>query len=179
MNGDVDVVASLITVTCERAREVAFSSEYYRANQGVMVRSDSLVASTSDLAGKRVCATRGSTSLANLEAQAPEAVPVPVEARTDCLVALQQGTVDAITADDTILVSFRAQDPKTRIVADVDLSDEPYAIAVNRDHPEFVRFVNGVLEALRATGRLDQLYREALQGVSGSRPILLEPRYAD
>ena len=183
VSGDVDVVASLITVTCERSRDVAFTSEYYRANQGVMVRRGSPIATTADLTGKRVCATAGSTSLANLDLQVPEARAVPAEARTDCLVMLQQGTVDAITADDTILVSFHAQDPKTKIL-DVDLSDEPYAIAIRSDRTDFVRFVNGVLEDLRSSSRLAELYQAFLAGDPDAGdafvpPAVPEPRYAD
>ena len=38
----------------------------------------------------------------------------PVDTRTDCLVALQDGQVDAITSDDTILNSFHAEDSNTK-----------------------------------------------------------------
>lgn len=176
MNGDVDIVASLLTVTCERARDVSFSNLYYLAHQRFLVRRDSPIASAADLAHKRVCATQGSTSLANLQRDVPTAEPVTVDARTDCLVALQQNTVDAITADDTILVSFEAQDPKTKILPDV-LSDEPYAIAVNAAHPEFVRFTNGVLEDMRRDGRLRGLYARFLR--TNDPPPPPEPRYVD
>ena len=152
-NGDVDVLASLLTVTCERARDVGLSTVYYLAHQRFLVRNGSHIRGAADLAGKRVCATAGSTSLANLEARVPAAKPYPVEARTDCLVALQQGTVDAITSDDTILHSFQAQDPKTTILPDT-LSDEPYAIAVRSDREDLLRFVNGVLDQMRADGTL-------------------------
>ena len=66
--------------------------------------------------------------------------------RTDCLVALDEGTVDAITADDTILFGFKAQDRNTRIL-DPALTTEPYGMIIAKGHPDFVRFVNAVLEA--------------------------------
>ncbi len=56
------------------------------------------------------------------------------------------GTVDAITADDTILLGFHVQDPRTTLL-DKEISDEPYGITVQPGHEDFVRFVNSVLEA--------------------------------
>ena len=56
-------------------------------------------------AGKTVCATQGSTSIANIARRVPKAKLHPVASRSECLVALQEGTVDAITSDDTILRS--------------------------------------------------------------------------
>ena len=137
-----------MTITCARRQQVDFSTVYYDAQQRLLVPINSPIHSIADLAGKRVCATKGSTSLENIEKLAPKAIPVPVAQRTDCLVALQQGTVDAVTSDDTILLGFQAQDPFTKIVGP-DISPQPYGMAINKSHPEFVRFVNGVLERMR------------------------------
>jgi polar amino acid transport system substrate-binding protein len=172
-HGDVDIVASLITVTPERQQQVCLSSVYYLAHQGVLVRDDGQISSPQDLAGKRVCATKGSTSITQFHQLVPKAVMAPVTFRTDCLVALEEGTVDAITADDTILLGFEAQDPKTAILPEA-LSDEPYAIAVSTDHPEFVRFVNAVLQRMRDDGSLADLYAKWL-GLDA--PPVPDPRY--
>jgi polar amino acid transport system substrate-binding protein len=67
-------------------------------------------------------------------------------------VALQQGLVDAVTSDDSILLGFQAQDPYTKIVGP-RFADEPYGMAISKAHPDFVRFVNGVLAQMRADGR--------------------------
>jgi polar amino acid transport system substrate-binding protein len=103
------------------------------------------------LLGRPVCATRGSTSIKNLASFVPGAVPYPVDQRTDCLVALQEGKVAAITSDDAILLGFQAQDPYTRIVGP-DGPAQPYGMAIAKTHPEFVRFVNGWLAQIRANG---------------------------
>ena len=161
-NDQVDIVASTMTVNCARNLLVNFSSVYFRAGQKVLVNDNSAIMSSADLGGKRTCATAGSTSIANIVdviktgASAP-AVPVSVADWTDCLVALQSGTIDAISTDDTILYGLKAQDPHTKIVGNKPLSDkpftdEPYGMAIKLDHPEFVRFVNGVLDRMRADG---------------------------
>jgi polar amino acid transport system substrate-binding protein len=160
--GKVDLVASLLTATCDRWQEVDFSTVYFLAHQALLVDNASPITSVADLAGRRVCATRGSTSIAHIAEIAPKAILVPVEARSDCIVALQEGDVDAITSDDTILRSFQAQDnvPLTRLVAlpPGDAEEEPYAIAIAQNHVDLVRFVNGVLEEMRQDGSLQGLY---------------------
>jgi polar amino acid transport system substrate-binding protein len=147
----VDLVVSVMSITCERRQDVAFSTEYFRAHQRVLVPRDSDILTVEDLNGRTVCATATSTSLDNLEVFAPEAEPYAVDARTDCLVALQQGRVDSASTDDTILFGFMFQDPKLRLLPDT-FHEEQYGIAVHPDDTDLVRFVNGVLEDLRAGG---------------------------
>src|SRR5262249_45206292 len=131
-----------------------------------------------DLAGKKVCATIGSTTLDNLRASVPAAVAVSVVNRTECLVALQDGQVDAITADDTILYGFEHQDPNTRVLG-FSLESEPYGIAISPAHPEFVRFVNAVLDRVRSAGPWAGLHDrlEAQIGLPDASPP--QPEYRD
>ena len=41
---------------------------------------------------------------------------MPVDDISDCMVLFQQGTVDSVTGDDTVLAGFVAQDPYAKIV---------------------------------------------------------------
>jgi polar amino acid transport system substrate-binding protein len=179
-NVKVDMVASLMTMTCSRWDRVSFSSQYYDAAQGLLVQKSSLgdIAGPADLADKRVCATRGSTSSSRLQELQPKARMVEVVNRTECLVALQDGRVDAITADDTILYGFKKQDPTT-VILPVGLRDEPYGLAMNKAHPDFVRFVNGVLERMRAEGKLAELESKWLRDVVTPPPEVPAASYRD
>jgi polar amino acid transport system substrate-binding protein len=175
--GSVDVVADAVTTTCQRRQKVDFSTVYFDAAQRVLVRSDAALASVKDLAGKRVCATMNSTSIQNIERLVPSAIRSPVAQRTDCLVALQQGRVDAVTSDDAILLGFKAQDPYTKIVGP-RLEDEPYAMAISKAHPDFVRFVNGVLGRIRSDGVWRSIYSRWLGGFTQFRtPAPPVPHY--
>ena len=108
--GEVDVVAETMTINCARAKKVDFSTVYYQAGQRILVPANSTITGPRDLAGKRVCAPAGSTSLENLVAPGmPRAIHLwAVNDTTDCLVMLQQGQVDAISTDDAILFGLRA-----------------------------------------------------------------------
>ncbi len=165
-DGAVDLVASAFSITCARKQRMHFSSVYHLAQQKLLVLADSTVDSLADLRGQPVCATNSSTSIGNLVGTG--VVPHPVELRPDCLVALQEGRVAAISADDSILFGFRKQDRQTKIRGDC-INVERYGLAINLAHPEFVGFVNGVLARIGEDGlaRIRQRWLRGLPAPTG------------
>ena len=161
-DGTVDVVADAVTINCSRAAQVDFSSVYLSAGQRLLVPAKSPARSINDLRGKRVCTTQTSTSGATLS-RYPSVIPYVVPQRTDCLVALQQGQVDAITSDDAILLGFKAQDPYTKVIGGA-IEPEPYGMAISKRNPDLVRWVNRELARMRADGTWGRLYRKWLPG---------------
>jgi polar amino acid transport system substrate-binding protein len=176
--GTVDIVGRTMTITCARILQVSFSTVYYQAGQKVLVRSDATARGIQDLGGKPVCADTGSTSLDNIRNAASHPVPYPVDDWTDCLVALQRNQVEAISTDDSILAGLAAQDPYTKVVGD-SFSPQPYGLAVDKPHPEFVRFVNGVLERMRADGTWAALYNKWLAAHLGPVPAPPKATYSN
>jgi polar amino acid transport system substrate-binding protein len=172
--GSVDVVVDAYTITCGRQTKVDFSTVYYDAGQRVLVPMNSPATSIADLNGKKVCATKGSTTLKNLQKNYKAVDAVSEPQRSDCLVDLQEDTVDAISSDDTILLSMQAQDPYTKVIGP-RMSAEPYGIAIAKSHSGFVRFVNGVLAQLRSDGRLSSIFRSSLGAAASAPP---QPQYA-
>jgi polar amino acid transport system substrate-binding protein len=172
--GDVDLVAHAFTPTCGRREQVDFSTDYFTSQQRVLVREDAPVESVDELAGLRICSAAGTTTLANIEElpdPGPEAVSAPT--RADCLVMLQQGEVDGVSTNDTILAGFMAQDPTLKLIRG-SLSEEPTALGMPLGHEDWVRYVNAVLEDVRASGRWDALYARWLEdqlGASAGPPV--------
>jgi polar amino acid transport system substrate-binding protein len=165
----IDLVADTMTINCDRWTKIDFSSEYFHAGQQVLVRSDSKNTSVDDLNanGASVCAAKGSTNIDNM-AKYPGVKIVAVDDLTDCLVKFQQGNVDAITGDSTVLAGFAKQDPYASIVGG-QFTDEPYGLGIKQGHPEFVQFVNQVLEKMRTDGTWASLYKKWL-GTSQATP---------
>src|SRR5262249_6891822 len=137
---------------------------------------DSPIRTLSDLAGKTVCATRKSTSIAELPKRVPDVKMYPVDVRSDCLVALQQARVDAITSDDTVLASFQAQDQVANTRMLPPFNDQPYAIAMRQGNEDLVEFVNAVLDRMRSDGSLENLYAKWLGANRPSTPPEAEYR---
>ena len=172
-SGAVDIVAHTMTILCKRLKNEHFSSVYFDAAQRVLVLKNSAARSLADLRGQKVCATAGADSLAVIVKYG--AIPVAVPYWTDCLVLLQQGDVAAISTDDAILYGLAAQDPFTMVVGP-RLTDEPYGLAISKQHPDFVRFVNAVLEQLRTDGQWAASYRH---WIGPSAPAPPQAQYSD
>ncbi len=173
----VDVVVKTMTITCERRKLVNFSTVYLDANQRILTPRDSPIAKVADLSGKRVCVARGTTSLRRIREIAPPPSIVSVINWADCLVALQQREIDAVSTDDSILAGLVEEDPYLHIVGP-NMATQPYGVGVNLDNTGLVRFVNGTLERIRTDGTWNTLYRKWLS-VLGPAPAPPTPRYSD
>ncbi|MFC4065454.1 glutamate ABC transporter substrate-binding protein [Actinoplanes subglobosus] len=174
-DGTVDLVISTMTTNCARWERVDFSTVYYESGQRVLVGKDSPVQRIEDLGGRPVCAVSGSTSLDNLAKVNPPPVRVTRADYGSCLVAFQLGEAEAVSTDDTILAGLAAQDPYAKVVGP-RFTEEPYAIAIAKTHPEFTRYVNAVLERMRADGTWAKIYDHWL-GASGPAPKPPAARY--
>lgn len=170
-DGTVDIVARTMTINCDRWQQIAFSTEYYAAGLKVLVASNNTATGIGDLEGKspktKVCAPASTTTLTALDSYDVE--PVSAATHTGCLVLFQQGQVDAIAGDDTILAGFVAQDPYAKVIGE-QLTSEPYGLGMNKDADDLVRYVNGVLDAMRTDGRWQSIYQEWLGELGAATP---------
>jgi polar amino acid transport system substrate-binding protein len=176
-HSEVDVVVKTMTITCERRKLVNFSTVYLDANQRILAPRDSPIVKVGDLSGKRVCVARGTTSLQRIREIDPQPVIVSVVSWADCLVAMQQREIDAVSTDDSILAGLVEEDPYLHIVGP-NMATQPYGIGVNLNNTGLVRFVNGTLERIRRDGTWNTLYRKWLT-VLGPAPAPPTPRYVD
>lgn len=170
----VDIVAHTMTITCDRLKLVDFSTVYFDAQRKTLVvrPSNGQPGPTLAQLGQRheaACATSGSDSVNSiLDAHA---VKAEVQYWTDCLVRLQQGKVAGVVTDDSILEGLKAQDPNLMITPlGLTPVDEPYGLAISKDHPEFVRFVNAVLAREITSGQWAASFRHWVDVQGPPRP---------
>ena len=157
-DGQVDIVVNAFTVTGARQRTVEFSAPYMAVSQRVLVPAGSGVREVEDLAGRRVCTSRGSTTEDVLRALPLRLNVVALRGLPDCVLELQRGRVAAISSDDVVLAGLAAQDPQTEVVGR-PLSADVYAVGISPTSPDLVRFVNAVLERGRSDGSLAASFR--------------------
>jgi polar amino acid transport system substrate-binding protein len=174
--GEVDMVVRIMSMTCDRWKDIAFSSEYYRSGQKLLVAKRSKAVTLADMKGKRVCAPAGSTSLTKLRTF-QGVIPVVAANHTGCLVLFQQGKVDGITGDDTVLAGLAAQDPYAGVTKAAAITAEPYGIGFNKADIYFVRYVNALLAEMRSDGRWKAIYNKWLATTLGPAPAPPAPVY--
>ena len=176
-SGQVDLVVRTFSITCERKKNIDFSTTYFYANQKILARKGSGITSAQDLSGKRICAVSGTTSLKRVFELNPRPTLIGVKSWTDCLVMMQQGQIDAISTDDALLKGLARQDPDLDVVGE-SLGVEPYGVGVKKGNDDLVRFVNGALDEMRTDGTWERLYDTWLRSL-GPSPGPPTARYQD
>jgi polar amino acid transport system substrate-binding protein len=154
--GRFDMSASSWTITPERAEQVAFSDQYFSANQAILVQADSTVASLDDLADATIGAQRGTIG-ADLASTVPGASVQRYETADDAFNALAQGRIDAAITDFPVVAYAAAQKPDLKVAAEVPGNLGlglmfPLESTALRD-----AFDRGLAE-IRADGTYDEIY---------------------
>jgi ABC-type amino acid transport substrate-binding protein len=162
-----DMIAATFTVNEERLKQIDFSSIYFRTGQKILVKkSDTTIKELKDLAGKTVCTAKGSTSEQNITKGNKDAKLLLLDSYPPCLLALQQGSADAVSTDEAILFGLVKNDPNTKIVGNY-FSDEPLGLGVAKNRVGFVPFLNKVIADMIADGRWTAIYKKHITPVSG------------
>ncbi|MGI8877422.1 MAG: glutamate ABC transporter substrate-binding protein [Candidatus Limnocylindria bacterium] len=175
-----DFVIATFTINDDRKKQIDFSDVYFNTGQKILVKKDnSTITKVTDLNGKRVCSAKGSTSEVNIRKEAPQATLELQDTYPPCLILLQQGRVDAVSTDETILFGLVKQDPNTKIVGSY-FSAEPYGIGVKKnasnDRNGFVDLINRSLVALIQDGRWAKIYKQWITPVSGDEKTTPDQR---
>ena len=158
--GTVDLILSTMTINAERDQEIDFSEPYYIARGRILVPQDSEIKGVDDLAGRPVCTALGSTYEATIKEQAPRARLRLVDSYSECLELVQNGAVDAVSADDVIVTGMIIQDDSLKLTEGEPLTTEPYGAGIKQGETELKRFVDDVFEKVKQDGRWARAYEK-------------------
>ena len=163
-NGTVDIECGTTTNNANRAKDVGFANTLYVEEVRIAVKANSGINSISQLAGKKVATTTGTTSVQLLrkheKANGVNFDEVFGKDHADSFLLLESGRADAFVMDGSILAGniASAKNPKDfKIVGEV-LSTEPIAIMVPKNDPEFKAAVNAAIAKMVANGRMPVLW---------------------
>ncbi|MGW8767308.1 glutamate ABC transporter substrate-binding protein [Streptomyces sp. NPDC055815] len=153
--GDVDFIAASYSINPKRAEKVDFAGPYLLAHQDVLIRADDdSIKKPSDLNNKKLCSVTGSTSAQNVKDKiAPDAQLQEYGGYSECLTGLENGVIDAVTTDDSILAGYAAQ-PEFKgkfKLGGFKMSNENYGIGVQKGS-ELKAKINAALEKMVADG---------------------------
>ena len=165
-NGTVDIECGTTTNNTARAKDVGFANTLYIEEVRIAVKANSGITSISQLAGKKVATTTGTTSVQLLrkheKANGVNFDEVFGKDHADSFLLLESGRADAFVMDGSILAGniANSKNPKDyKIVGEV-LATEPIAIMVPKNDPEFKAAVNAAIAKIVANGKMPGLWNK-------------------
>ena len=163
-NGTVDIECGSTTNNEARQKQVAFAYTTYVEEVRIAARANSGITSISQLNGKSVATTTGTTSVQllrkNERATGVDFKEVFGKDHADSFLLLESGRADAFVMDGQILAGNIANSKAPadfKIVGEV-LNVEPIAIMFRKDDPAFKKLADDTIAALAKSGELAKLY---------------------
>ena len=163
-NGTVDIECGTTTNNTARSRDVSFANTLYVEEVRIAVKANSNINSISQLNGKKVATTTGTTSVQLLrkheKATGVNFDEVFGKDHSDSFLLLESGRADAFVMDGSILAGniANSRNPKDfKIVGEV-LSVEPIAIMIRKDDPQFKADVNAAIAKIVGNGSMPKLW---------------------
>jgi glutamate/aspartate transport system substrate-binding protein len=166
LEGKIDLECGSTTANAERARRVAFSPLIFVAGTKLMVPKAAPVSGITDLKGKTVVVTRGTTNEQAIAAAdkkfALGLTIVTADDHEQSYQILAEGKAQAFATDDILLYGLiarhKAQD-RFKVVGDY-LSYDPYGIMFRKGEPRLSAVVERTFRKLATNGDLVPLYNK-------------------
>ena len=163
----VDITLANFTVTPERAEKVDFANPYFKVSLGVVSPTSAEITDVSQLAGKTLIVTKGTTAEAYFEANHPEIKLQKYDQYSDAYQALEDGRGDAFSTDNTEVIAWAIQHPGFS-VGIKSLGDTSYiAAAVKKGNTALLDWLNNELVDLGQENFFHKDYEQALAPVYG------------
>jgi len=163
-NGTIDMECGSTTNSVERQKQVAFSVAHFVTSVRMAVKANSGIKSLSDLNGKPVVTTSGTTSdryiKQNEQGKKIDVKNLYGKDHAESFLMLESGRAVAFVMDDVLLAGLiaRSKTPKAFAVVGPALSVEPYGIMMRKDDPQFKKVVDDTLIGLMKSREIDKIY---------------------
>ena len=165
-NGTVDMECGSTTNNAARQKQVGFAYTTYITEVRTAVKANSGITSISQLNGRNVATTTGTTSVQHIRkherSKGVNFNEIYGKDHADSFLLLESGRADAFVMDDNILAGLIAtsKNPSEfKIVGEV-LSVEPIAIMIRKDDAAFKKSIDATIAAMVKSGDFEKLYNK-------------------
>ena len=159
-DGFVQVAANALTPTSERAKEVAFTDNYF--DQGLLsvaVHTHEDINNAGQLSGLRI-GTKAATTAEMLLKNVGGVKVIDFESLSDMQDAFNRGELDGVFyLKQTLDVWIKQKQLHDAHLA-IDLTRESYSFAVGKNNPELLKALNSALDQMRRNGNLAELQKK-------------------
>ncbi len=162
--GRIDLECGSTTNTAERQRQVAFGPTYFVSQVAVAVRNNSGIESITQLGGRTVATTAGTTAISLLR-QFEKGAAIDVQEvygrdHLESFLLLERNRADAWILDDVLMAGqiASALKPDDFRILPERLSREAFSMMFRRNDPAFKALVDRTIGALMRSGEITKIY---------------------
>ncbi|WP_274584218.1 basic amino acid ABC transporter substrate-binding protein [Neisseria leonii] len=159
-NGDVDILASAVTITDERKQSMDFSTPYFEITQVILVPQGKNIQSVEDLKqANRVGVVTGQTGdfaagkiLGNDSSKIARFESLPLVIKE-----LENGGLDAVISDSAVIANYvkNNENKGFSMITVPDFEVENYGFAVRKGDTATLEMLNNALKTVRESGEYD------------------------
>jgi glutamate/aspartate transport system substrate-binding protein len=163
-NGTIDLECGSTTNSVERQKQVSFGPTYFVINVTAAVKKNSGINSLSDLNGRTISTTSGTTSVPLLKkyqkTQNVEVKEIYGKDHAESFLLMADDRSSAFVMDDILLAGqiANSRNPTEYRIIPESLRQEPYSMMLRKDDPEFKALVDKTVGAVMKSGEIEKIY---------------------
>ena len=157
--GRADVLIANLAYTKTRGNQIQFSDPYYVAKEMLLVKQENADKTLADFKGKRISATKGTTSEQSIHLKGGKAVTFQDAA--SAFLALEQNKAVGFVTNTMTGIKMISQAKKDGIelaMIKEPMALEPIGIGMKRDEPALLAAVNTGLKTMDDNGTIDKIW---------------------
>lgn len=157
--GRADVLIANLAYTKTRGNQIQFSDPYYVAKEMLLVKKENADKTLADFKGKRISATKGTTSEQSIHLKGGKAVTFQDAA--SAFLALEQNKAVGFVTNTMTGIKMISQAQKDGIelaMIKEPMALEPIGVGMKRDEPALLAKVNSSLKAMDDNGTIDKIW---------------------
>ncbi|WP_337008483.1 transporter substrate-binding domain-containing protein [Pantoea sp. AS142] len=157
--GRADVLIANLAYTKTRGKQIQFSDPYYVAKEMLLVKQANGNKTLEEFKGKRISATKGTTSEQSIHLKGGKAVTFQDAA--SAFLALQQNKVVGFVTNTMTGIKMISQARKDGIelaMIKEPMALEPIGVGMKRDEPALLASVNASLKTMDNEGVIDHIW---------------------
>ncbi len=163
-SGQIDIIASGMTITAEREEAVDFTEPYINAGLALAVANDNEeIKSVDELKDKVAAVQQGSTGsqeAEKLKAEGKIGDIIYLAHVNDIILNIQNGRADFTINDLPVTQAYMSQNPGVIKIVDDNITSDSYGFAVKSGNTELLNMLNQGLENVKKDGTYEKIMQK-------------------
>ena len=162
LSKQVDLAATGMTMTKERAQKVSFAAPFYESKLAFVVLTKSTASKPEDFKGKKIAAMVGTTGAKYGESHGMSVKQF--DNSSEAILEMETGNADAAIVDKPVAEYYAALEGKgkgkVKVITIADSKSELLGFVMNKDNKELQEKINKALADMKKDGTYNKIYQK-------------------